>query len=341
MMLEAFMTSQKKQMEELSTKVELLATQNKLLETQVAQQAVQSAWQLGTLPPKPDPNPKDIKAVRHTLRSGAAYEDPSIPIDVQVRASDEVEQHKEDKHISTSQDQASKDSPRTPGSKDASAKVSTEVPRYVPPHRYAPFPSRLLKDNDKTEKQFSKFIEVLKQLHINLPLIEVITQMPIYAKFFKDILSNRRKLEEVQVVSLANLPKKLDDPGKFVIPCSIGNLQFKCALCDLGASVSLMPMSIFEKIGVGELKPTQISLQLADQSVKLPIGVVEDMSIQIGKYFVPIDFVIVDMEEDAQTPLLLGRHFLNTAKAVIDVHEGMISFKIGEEKIIFRVNRAL
>jgi hypothetical protein len=142
-------------------------------------------------------------------------------------------------------------------------KVSTEVPRYVPPHRYAPFPSRL-KEDDKTKKQFSKFIEVLKQLHINLPLTEVITQMPIYAKFFKDILSNRRKMEEVQVVSLTNLPKKLDDPGKFSIPCAIGKVQFEHALCDLGASVSLMPKSIFEKIRVGGIKPTCISLQMAD-----------------------------------------------------------------------------
>jgi Aspartyl protease len=165
--------------------------------------------------------------------------------------------------------------------------------------------------------------------------------MPIYAKFFKDILSNRRKLEEVQVDSLANLPKKLDDPGKFVIPCSIGNVQFKRVLCDLGASVSLMPKSIFDKIRVGELKPTRISLQMADQSVKLPIGVVEDISIQIGKYFVPIDFVIIDMEEDAQTLLFLGRNFLNTTKTVIDVYERIISFKIGDEKITFQVNRAM
>jgi Aspartyl protease len=165
--------------------------------------------------------------------------------------------------------------------------------------------------------------------------------MLIYAKFFKDILSNRRKLEEVQVISLINLPKKLDDPKKFAISCSIGKVQFKCALCDLGASVSLIPKSIFDKIEVGELKPTRISLQMADQSVKLPIGVVVDMPIQIGKYFVPIDFVIIDVEEDVQTPLFLDRPFLNTTKAVIDVHEGMISFKIGDEKITFQINRVM
>jgi hypothetical protein len=102
-----------------------------------------------------------------------------------------------------------------------------------------------------------------------------------------------------------------------------------------------MPKSVFENIGVGELKPTRISLQLADQSVKLPIGIVEDMHIQIGKYFIPIDFMIVDMEDNTQTPLLLGRPFLNTARAVIDVHKEMISFKISEEKITFHVNRTM
>ena len=131
----------------------------------------------------------------------------------------------------------------------------------------------------------------------------------------------------------------MDDPGKFTVPCSIGSVKFKSALCDLGASVSLMSKTIFDKIGVGELKETRISLQLADHSIKLPLGIVEDLPIQIGKYFVPIDFVIVDMEEDANTPLLLGRPFLNTARAVIEVHEGTISFTIGEEKITFHVNK--
>ncbi|XP_078148597.1 uncharacterized protein LOC144544054 [Carex rostrata] len=174
--------------------------------------------------------------------------------------------------------------------------------------------------------------------------------MPVYTKFFKDILSNRHKLEEVQMVSLDSngsamvmneLPKKLDDPGKFYIPCSIGNVQFKRALCDLGASVSLMPKSVYDRLGVGELKPTRISLQLADQSVKLPLGVVEDLPIQIGKLFVPIDFVVVDMDEDTHTPLLLGRPFLNTAKAVIYVHDRIIIMNIGEEKLQFDIKRSM
>ena len=137
------------------------------------------------------------------------------------------------------------------------------------------------------------------------------------------------------------MPEKLDDPGKFFVPCAIGKVKFNYALCDLGANVSLMPKLVFDKLGVGELKPTKITLQLTDQSVKHPIGIVEDLPIQIGKYFMPIDFVVVYMEEDTQTPLLLGRPFLNTAKAVIEVHKGKISFQIADETITFRIGRTM
>ncbi|XP_078172833.1 uncharacterized protein LOC144566683 [Carex rostrata] len=290
--------------------------------TQVAQQATQFSHQPGSLPPKPESNPRDVKAVRHMLRSGTQYEDPPMPEDAYVQPRGEGTQSN-DEHISTYEDSASKETtPIAPSghaeqakpSQDEMPKVSAQqVPLYIPPHKYAHFPGRF--KNEKTDKQFAKFLELMKQLHVNLPLTEVMTQMPVYTKFFKDILSNRRKLEEVQMVSLDTnssamvmneLPKKLDDPGKFSIPCSIGNVQFKRALCDLGASVSLMPKSVYDRLGVGELKPTRISLQLADQSVKLPLGVVEDLPIQIGKFFVPIDFVVVDMDEDTHTPLLLG-----------------------------------
>ncbi|XP_078163505.1 uncharacterized protein LOC144558538 [Carex rostrata] len=324
--------------------------------TQVAQQATQSSRQPGSLPPKPENNPRDVKAVRHMLRSGAQYEDPPMPKHAYVQPQSE-ETRTNDEHISTHEDSASKEvtpiAPSDPAiqanpSQDEPPKVSAQVPLYIPPHKFAPFPGRL--KNERTDRQFAKFLELLKQLHVNLPLTEVMTQMPVYTKFFKDILSNRRKLEEVQMVSLDSngsamvmneLPKKLDDPGKFSIPCSIGNVQFKRALCDLGASVSLMPKSVYDRLGVGELKPTRISLQLADQSVKLPLGVVEDLPIQIGKFFVPIDFVVVDMDEDIHTPLLLGRPFLNTAKAVIYVHDGIITMNIGEEKLTFDIKRSM
>ena len=152
--------------------------------------------------------------------------------------------------------------------------------------------------------------------------------MPTYAKFLKEILSNKRTIEEVDTVSLNEgcsalfsnkLPPKLKDPGSFVIPCKIGDTKFNRCLCDLGASVSLMPKSVYTRLNLIELKPTRMSLQLADKSVRFPEGIVEDVIVQIGDYFVPVDFVVVEMEEDTHTPLLLGRDFLITAGANIDV----------------------
>ncbi|KAJ9139768.1 hypothetical protein P3X46_030472 [Hevea brasiliensis] len=131
--------------------------------------------------------------------------------------------------------------------------------------------------------------------------------MPSYAKFLKEILSNKKKLEEFETVALTEessailqnkLPPKLKDPGSFSIPCHIGDISIDKALCDLGASVSLMPLSIYEKMKIGEMKPTTISLQLADRSIKFPIGVVENVPLKVGKIFIPVDFVVLEMEED-------------------------------------------
>ncbi|KAJ9173506.1 hypothetical protein P3X46_016629 [Hevea brasiliensis] len=147
------------------------------------------------------------------------------------------------------------------------------------------------------------------------------TQMPSYAKFLKEILSNKKKLEEFETVALTEessailqnkLPPKLKDPGSFSIPCHIGDISIDKALCDLGASVSLMPLSIYEKMKIGEMKPTTISLQLADRSIKFPIRVVENVPLKVGKFFILVDFVVLEMEGDVHIPIILGRPFLAT-----------------------------
>ncbi|XP_020258189.1 uncharacterized protein LOC109834561 [Asparagus officinalis] len=174
--------------------------------------------------------------------------------------------------------------------------------------------------------------------------------MPSYAKFLKEILSNKRKLEEYETVALTEecsaiiqnkLPPKLKDPGSFSIPCVIGNVSINRALCDLGASVSLMPMSIYKKLGIGDLKPTTISLQLADRSVKYPVGILEDVPIQVGKFFIPVDFVILEIEEDSNIPIILGRPFLATAGAIIDVKNGRLSLNIGGETVEFDLSNTM
>ncbi|KAJ9128670.1 hypothetical protein P3X46_034626, partial [Hevea brasiliensis] len=141
----------------------------------------------------------------------------------------------------------------------------------------------------KLDRQFGKFLEVLKKLYINVPFVDALSQMPSYAKFLKEILSNKRKLEDDETVALTEecsailqrkLLPKLKDPGSFSIPCHIGESCSTKALCDLGASVSLMPLSIYEKLNMGDLKPTHISLQLADRSIKYPEGILENVPLK-------------------------------------------------------------
>ncbi|XP_020250475.1 uncharacterized protein LOC109827866 [Asparagus officinalis] len=174
--------------------------------------------------------------------------------------------------------------------------------------------------------------------------------MPSYAKFLKEILSNKRRLEEYETVALTQecsdiiqnkLPPNLKDPSPFSIPCTIGDMSINRALCDLGASVSLMPLSIYNKLQMGDLKPTTISLQLADRSVKRPVGILDDVPIQVGKFYILVDFVILEIEEDSQIPIILGRPFLATAGAVIDMKNGKLSLNIGDEKVNFDLFSAM
>ncbi|XP_057986687.1 uncharacterized protein LOC131171233 [Hevea brasiliensis] len=145
--------------------------------------------------------------------------------------------------------------------------------------------------------------------------------MPSYAKFLNEILSNKRILDDYETVALTEecnailqnkLLSKLKDPRSFSIHCLICNMNINKALCDLGASVNLMPLSIYQKLNVGELKLIAILLQLADRSVKYPIGILENIPIKVGKFFIPVNFVVLKMKEDVQIPIILGRPLLAT-----------------------------
>ena len=189
-----------------------------------------------------------------------------------------------------------------------------------------PFPQRLQKA--KREERFSRFLDIFKKIEINIPFAEVIKQMPNYAKFLKEILKNKRKIAEEGIVNLTatcsaiikqKFPTKMKDPGSFTIPCSIGKYEFKKALCDSSASINLMPLSVVGRLSLGELTPTTITLQMAERSMAQPEGVLEDVLVKVGKFIFLMDFVIMKMEEDTQVPLLLGRPFLATRSALIDV----------------------
>ena len=174
--------------------------------------------------------------------------------------------------------------------------------------------------------------------------------MPLYAKFMKEILSRKRKIAEEGIVNLTatynavihnSLPEKMQDPGSFTIPCKIGHDDMGKALCDFGANINLMPFSVAKRLSLGELIPTTMTLQMADITLAHPEGILEDMLIKVGKFIFPMDFVVNEIEEDIQVPLQLGRPFLATGVALIDVKKGELTLRIGDEVVHFNLNHSL
>ena len=186
------------------------------------------------------------------------------------------------------------------GSNDQKKKEG--VPAYTPA---VPFSQKLQKS--RKEEQFSKFLDIFKKIEINIPFAEVISQMPLYAKFLNEVLSKERKIAEEGIVNLTatysaiiqqKLPAKMKDPGSFTIPCSIGKYEFKKALCDSGASINLMPLSVVQRLSLGELTPITITLQMADRSMAQQEGILEDVLVKVGKFVFLVDFIVMKMEED-------------------------------------------
>ncbi|XP_038885996.1 uncharacterized protein LOC120076303 [Benincasa hispida] len=174
--------------------------------------------------------------------------------------------------------------------------------------------------------------------------------MPSYVKFLKDILANKRKIGKNEMVALTyecsalfqnNIPTKMKDPGSFTLSCSIGGKEVGNALCDLGASINLMPLSIFKKLNISNARPTTVTLQLADRSIMHPKGKIEYVFVQMNKFIFPADFIILDYEADIEVPIILGRSFLATGQALIDVQKGELTIRINDQQVKFNVLNAL
>ena len=147
--------------------------------------------------------------------------------------------------------------------------------------------------------------------------------------------------EECSVILQRKLSQKLKDLGSFTIPCTIGNSIFERALCDLGASINLMPLSIFRRLGLGKARLTIATLQLPDRSLKHPRGVIEDVLVKVDKFIFQANFIVLDMEEDKEIPIILGRPFLATDKVIIDVQRGELKFRVQDDEIKFNVFEAM
>ncbi|GJT73233.1 reverse transcriptase domain-containing protein [Tanacetum coccineum] len=145
--------------------------------------------------------------------------------------------------------------------------------------------------------------------------------------------------EHCSAVILNKLPEKLGDPGKFLIPCDFPGMDECLALADLGASINLMPLSVWKRLSLPELTPTCMTLELADRSITQPIGIAEDVYVKVGKFHFPADFVVVDFDADPRVPLILGRSFLKTGRALIDVYKGELTLRVGKEAVTFNLDQ--
>ncbi|CAN6580922.1 unnamed protein product [Malus baccata var. baccata] len=219
----------------------------------------------------------------------------------------------------------------------------------IPPN--VPFPSRFLQT--KSEEEEKDVLETFRKVHVNIPLLDAIKQIPKYAKFLKKLCTTRKRIREKEVVHVSEnvsallqrkLPPKCKDPGSFNIPCVIGSTRFDHAMLDLGASINVMPYSVYASMNLGKLKNDGVIIQLADRSNAYPKGVLEDVLVQVDHLIFPADFYVLDMENSTHSPpspLLLGRPFMKTSQTKIDVAKGAVTMAFGGDMINFKISESV
>nr|GEU65114.1 reverse transcriptase domain-containing protein [Tanacetum cinerariifolium] len=281
----------------------------------------------GTLPSNTITNPKEeLKGI--TTRSGVAYQGPTIPTPSKV-VKQGTEVTKDQVQTPSSQSTAPvqplivQSEIQTLISEPIVAPVSVLMPNLKP---FIPYPSR--RDNerrrDHANEQIEKFYEIFKDMSFEISFTDALILMPKFASTLKALIENKEKLSEMartpmnencSAVILNKLPRKLRDSGKFLIPCEFPGMDECLALADLGASINLMPLFMWEGLSLLKLTLTCMTLELVDRSVSKPIGIVKDVSFKVGVFHFPADFVVVDFKPDLQVPLILGRCFLKTGRA--------------------------
>ncbi|CAN6557496.1 unnamed protein product [Malus baccata var. baccata] len=228
--------------------------------------------------------------------------------------------------------------------------VSNSIPTHDFPLN-VPFPSRF--KQTKKEEAEKDILETFRKVQVNIPLLDAIKQVPRYAKFLKELCTTRKRISTKEVVKVSEnisailqrkLPPKCKDPGSFTIPCVIGKTRFESAMLDLGASINVMPYSIYASMNLGELKHDGVIIQLADRSNAYPKGVLEDVLVQVNHLIFPADFYVLEMDESDHAPslpILLGRPFMKTARTKIDVFNGTLTMEFDGEVINFNLSDSM
>ncbi|CAN6557527.1 unnamed protein product [Malus baccata var. baccata] len=230
----------------------------------------------------------------------------------------------------------------------------TTVSKSIPTNDFplnVPFPSRF--KQIKKEEAEKDILETFRKVQVNIPLLDAIKQVPRYAKFLKELCTTKKRISNKEVVQVSEnvsavlqrkLPPKCKDPGSFTIPCVIGNTKFEHAMLDLGASINVMPYSIYASMNLGELKNDGVIIQLADRSNAYLKGVLEDVLVQVDNLIFPADFYVLEMEDSPNVtplPILLGRPFMKTARTKIDVFKGTLTMEFDGEIINFNISEAM
>ena len=278
----------------------------------------------GRFPSQTLPNPKGVHEVGSSSNSGM----DEVKAVITLRSGREIEQP-----VTKTDEETSKEQEAEP----ERVIISEDSMKHsMPP----PFPQALR--SKKKASQQAGILEVLRQVKVNIPLLDIIKQVPAYAKFLKDLCTIKKGLgiekkafltEQVSAIIQSKNPVKYKDLGSPPISVNIGGTCIDKALLDLGASINLLPYSVYKQLGLGELKPTNITLSLADQSVKIPKGIVEDVLVKVDKFYYPVDFIVLDTEPIANgpnhVPIILGRPFLATANAIINCRNGVMQLTFG------------
>nr|GEZ10756.1 hypothetical protein [Tanacetum cinerariifolium] len=289
------------------------------------------------------PNPKG-KAKAITTRSGMTYKEHPIP-PPGVEEREPIEETTDTELPSTEDIQP----PLVQVQAQIQEGKPVEKPSVVIPKAKAnlPYPSRLAKEKirEKDRILVAKFMEIFRDLHFELSFADALVHMPKFSPMFKKLLNNKNKLieltkiplnENCSAVVLKKLPEKLGDPGRLLIPCNFSEFDNCLAQADLGASINLMPLSIWKKLKLPTLNDTKMVLELADRTISKPTGVAENVFVKVGKFYFPADFVVLDFIADPRVPLILGRPFLSTAHAIINVHEREIILRQDQQSFIIQ-----
>nr|GEY08679.1 reverse transcriptase domain-containing protein [Tanacetum cinerariifolium] len=272
-----------------------------------------------SLPSNTIPNPKgEAKAI--TTRSGMTYKEPPIP-------PPGVKQQKSTEETTDTELPSTEDIQHPSVQVQVQQDKPIKKPFVVIPKAKAnlPYPSRLVKEKirEKDDILAAKFMEIFRDLHFKLSFADALVHMPKFVPMFKKLLNNKNKLIELTKTSLNE-------------NCSVVVLKKLPEKLDLGASINLMPLSIWKKLKLPMLNDTKMVLELADRTISKPMGVAENVFVKVGKFYFPADFVVLDFVADPRVPLILGRPFLSIAHALIDVYEGEIILRHDDQSLTLK-----